>query len=184
MTLESQALDVPELVGTSIRLHPFIEADIPAVLEASRDPLIPLITTVPDRAERALAAAYVARQHDRARTGAAYSFAIAEANGGCVGQIGLSRHDMARGRGSIGYWIRPSARGRGFATDALATITSWAWQLPWVHRLELYVEPWNEGSWRTAERVGYLREGLLHSWENVGQERRDMYMYALIRPLR
>lgn len=46
--------------------------------------------------------------------------------------------------------------------------------------MELYVEPWNEGSWRAAERIGYAREGLLRSWQRVGDERRDMYMYSLL----
>ena len=49
-----------------------------------------------------------------------------------------------------------------------------------IKRLELYVEPWNEGSWRAAEACGFLREGLLRSWEQVGDERKDMYMYSYI----
>jgi [ribosomal protein S5]-alanine N-acetyltransferase len=49
-----------------------------------------------------------------------------------------------------------------------------------LHRIELYVEPWNEGSWRAAERAGYVREGLLRSWQQVGSERRDLYMYSLL----
>jgi RimJ/RimL family protein N-acetyltransferase len=49
-----------------------------------------------------------------------------------------------------------------------------------IPRLELYVEPWNEASWRTAERVGFTREGLLRSWQLVGTERRDMFMYSLL----
>lgn len=47
-------------------------------------------------------------------------------------------------------------------------------------RLELYVEPWNEASWRTAERVGFRREGLLRQYQYVGSERRDMYVYSLL----
>ena len=42
------------------------------------------------------------------------------------------------------------------------------------------VEPWNEGSWRAAERAGFVREGLLRSWQRVGDERRDMYMYGFL----
>lgn len=44
--------------------------------------------------------------------------------------------------------------------------------------MELYVEPWNEGSWKTAENCGYMREGLLRSWEEIGGVRKDMYMYS------
>ncbi|MDQ0075873.1 RimJ/RimL family protein N-acetyltransferase [Arthrobacter oryzae] len=57
-------------------------------------------------------------------------------------------------------------------------MSSWALRQPGIHRLELYVEPWNEGSWRTADRNGYAREGLLRSWQDVGGERKDMYMYS------
>jgi ribosomal-protein-alanine N-acetyltransferase len=52
--------------------------------------------------------------------------------------------------------------------------------LPDVHRLELYVEPWNEGSLRAAERAGYTREGLLRRWQEVGGQRRDRYMYSRV----
>ncbi len=47
-----------------------------------------------------------------------------------------------------------------------------------IPRLELYVEPWNLASIRTAEMSGFKREGLLRSWQEVGDERKDMYMYA------
>ncbi len=48
-------------------------------------------------------------------------------------------------------------------------------------RLELYVEPWNEASWRCAEACGFEREGLLRSWQQVGDSRKDMFMYSRIR---
>ena len=51
---------------------------------------------------------------------------------------------------------------------------------PGIERLELYVEPWNEGSWRAAEHVGFQREGLMRRWETVGDQRRDMFMYSLL----
>jgi len=49
-----------------------------------------------------------------------------------------------------------------------------------VFRIELQVEPSNEGSWRAAERVGYMREGLMRSWRQVGDERRDLYLCSLL----
>jgi len=49
-----------------------------------------------------------------------------------------------------------------------------------MQHLELYVEPWNVGSWRTAEHAGFQREGLMRSWQELGGLRRDMYMYALL----
>ena len=57
-------------------------------------------------------------------------------------------------------------------------LTAWARELDGLDRLELYVEPWNEGSWLAAEHAGYEREGLLRAWERIGGTPRDMYMYA------
>ena len=47
-----------------------------------------------------------------------------------------------------------------------------------LDRLELYVEPRNEGSWRAAEQAGYRREGLMRAWGRVAGEPRDMFMYS------
>ena len=51
-----------------------------------------------------------------------------------------------------------------------------------IDRIELYVEPWNVASARTATSAGFVREGLLRSWQKVGDERRDMDMYAFVSP--
>jgi len=160
-------------------LRGFVPADASLISEASSDPLIPLITTVPRTADPAEALAFIDRQHARLRNGEGYSLAITvTATGAAIGQIGLWLRDLAFGRASVGYWIAPSARRQGYAAAAIDVLSSWGLALPGVHRLELYVEPWNEGSWRAAERAGYRREGLLRSWQAVGDERRDMYMYA------
>jgi [ribosomal protein S5]-alanine N-acetyltransferase len=136
----------------------------------------------PDQSGDAAAAlAYIARQHDRLATGEGYSFAIADAStGAAVGQIGLWLRNLDQGRASTGYWVAGQSRNRGYVTAALAAISRWGFSLDGIHRIELYAEPWNEGSWRAAERVGYRREGLLRSWQRVGHQRRDMYVYSLL----
>ena len=171
-------LILPTLTGTRVRLRRWTLGDVAVVQEASHDPLIPLLTSVPSTDGVAEAAAFVERQHDRVASGAGYVFAIADADDRAVGHVGLFPIPGAGARASIGYWVSPSYRRRGFAADALVTVTRWAVRLPGLDRVELYVEPWNEGSWRAAERAGFEREGLLRAWERVGDEPRDMYMYA------
>lgn len=178
--LQLQPLVMPEIRDRGVLLRSFNAGDIAAVLDAATDPLIPQITTVPMDADPALAAAFVARQNERAVSGVGYSFAV-EADSECVGQIGLWLRDLDQGRATIGYWIRPSRRRRGYAAAALDALTTWAFSTTDVQRLQLYIEPSNVGSWRTAERTRYEREGLLRSWEVVGDERRDMFMYGLTR---
>jgi len=97
-------------------------------------------------------------------------------------QIGLRLQDRQRGRVTIGYWVASQHRRRGVATEALRIISSWGATLAGVYRLDLCIEPSNEGSRRAAERVGYQNEGLLRSWEWVGGERKDTLMYSPVRP--
>ena len=176
------ALVLPLLENDRIRLRAFTEADIAVVQAACSDPHIPLITTVPTNDSEEDALAFIARQRDRLITGAGYSFAIADAHTDeAVGQIGLWLRHIDDGRADIGYWIEASHRQAGYATAALGLLTEWAFTIPEVARLELSVEPWNEPSWRLAERLGFRREGLMRQWQTVGDERKDMYLYALLR---
>jgi len=174
--------ETPRLERPPVTLRAFEPRDAPLVVSVADDPLIPLITTVPASGRVVDAEAYIERQHDRIRSGQGYSFAVADSStDDAVGQIGLWIGDLAAGRATTGYWIAPAHRRRGRARAALAALTEWAFTIDEVARLQLCVEPWNEGSWRTAERCGYRREGLLRSWEQVGTERRDMFMYSVVR---
>jgi [ribosomal protein S5]-alanine N-acetyltransferase len=78
-----------------------------------------------------------------------------------VGQAGLWLRDISRGRAEVGYWVVGSARGRGAAALAAGALAVWALGELGIPRAELYVEPWNSASIRSAERAGFRREGLL-----------------------
>jgi RimJ/RimL family protein N-acetyltransferase len=155
-------------------------ADVPVVMEAGRDPYIPLITTVPTDGSGASCRAFVERQWSRGRDGVGYSFAVAAdgARAAAVGQIGLWPHCSDPERASAGYFVAERYRGAGFAARALVTLVTWAFEALGMARLELYVEPWNAGSIRTAERAGFTREGLLRQAQRVGAQRRDMFLYG------
>ncbi|MFD1544756.1 GNAT family N-acetyltransferase [Nonomuraea guangzhouensis] len=171
-------LVVPELpAGEKFLLRPWRLDDVAVVREASEDAYIPLITGVPPNYSDAEGSAFIRRQWSKAADGVGYSFAIANAGDDrAVGQIGL--WPGALGRASLGYWVAKSARGQGVAGTALRAISSWGLERLRIPRLQLHVEPWNAPSWRAAERAGFVREGLLRSWQEVGGERRDMYLYS------
>jgi RimJ/RimL family protein N-acetyltransferase len=171
-------LELPTLRGERLVLREWRDVDVATVREASHDLLIPLITTVPSTDDEAEALAFIARQHDRMKTRAGYVFAIADRTDRAVGHIGLFFVPGAGARASIGYWIAPSQRRNGYAAEALRILTKWALNHANLDRVELYVEPWNEGSWRAAESIGYEREGLLRAWERIDGKPCDMFMYA------
>ncbi|MET8575811.1 GNAT family protein [Streptomyces sp. NPDC005012] len=178
------AFDVPVLdTGEGFLLRPWRldDGDLALVREASADPLIPLITTVPATWSAAEGEAFVRRQWSRAADRTGYPLVIERAaDARPLGAIGLWPVADDPHRASLGYWTAASGRGQGAAGAALRTLTRWASATLRPARLELYIEPWNTASLRTAEQAGFTREGLLRSWQRVGDQRRDMYMYALV----
>jgi len=172
---------IPVLEHGPVRLRPWRTGDAGLVASVASDPLIPLIATVPSVGSPENVAAYLARQHQRLPEGAGYSFAVADVSTDeAVGNIGLWTGMIGSGRATTGYWIARQFRRRGYVSAALQGVTAWALTMPEFERLELYVEPWNEGSWRAAEAAGYLREGLLRAWQRVGDSRRDMFIYSVL----
>lgn len=170
---------MPTLQGDGVRLRPFRDDDVEMVMAASLDPLIPLIGTLAADAGLEAARAWIERQRGRSRDGDGWSFAVADLDTDrAMGQIGLFTRTVGPGRASIGYWLESAHRRRGVITASLRVLSDWALDELRLDRLELYVEPWNEGSWRAAERAGFRREGLLRAWQTVGDTRRDMYMYS------
>ena len=158
-------------------------ADLPMALDLATDPYVPLIGTLPGHATEEEALAWIERNRRRWAEGRGFSFAVAEAaTGRAVGQLGLWLTELPKGRAEIGYSIMPTARHRGYAAAALIAATGFAWTIAGLHRIELHIEPWNSASVRTAERAGYLCEGLLRSYMEINGQRRDLLLYAAIRP--
>jgi ribosomal-protein-alanine N-acetyltransferase len=182
-------LAVPRLTQGRVVLRAFRPSDVGVTQRAAEDPYIRLLTGLePGDVEGA--DAYLRRQALRSKRGLGASFAIADVvSDRLVGQIGLwlrgfapdgatGYKEEAHGRAALGYWVAPGERGKGYATDALNGVSAWALERDDVHRLELFIEPSNEPSWRAAERARYHREGLLRSWQMIGDTRRDMYVYS------
>ena len=119
-------LDVPRLSCPPVVLRPYAVSDLAMVRQASADPLIPSITSVPREYTDDAGLAFIERQHARANQGDGFSFVIAheiEPQVG-IGSIGLWLHEVESGRASIGYWLVAGARGRNLAERALTAVVS------------------------------------------------------------
>jgi [ribosomal protein S5]-alanine N-acetyltransferase len=165
-----------------VRLRAFAERDVGMLMDLSTDPYVPTIGSLPGNAGREDALAYVDRQISRLDTGVGYSFCVADKETNeALGTAGLHLAPIGEGRATAGYSVAPRSRGRGIAGQALIALTRFAWSIPPLHRIELYIEPWNVASVHTAERAGYEREGLLRSHQEIGGKRVDMILYAALR---
>lgn len=156
--------------------------DAGMAMDLSQDPYVPTVGSLPLNATHEEALAWIDRQRQRHIEGTGFSFSIADLETDrSMGNIGLWMKDLGAGRAEIGYGVAPRERGRNIASDALCALTNFAWRIPARHRLELYIEPWNRASIRTAERAGYEREGLLRSHQEIAGKRCDMFLYTAIR---
>jgi RimJ/RimL family protein N-acetyltransferase len=167
----------------SVVLREFTDEDAHLAVELGGDPYIPLIGSLPAHPTAQQALEWIHRSRAARAEGKGFSFAIADAESdNAVGAIGLWLRNLSVGRASAGYAVSPAHRGRGIATSALKALTAFAWTIPALYRIELYIEPWNTSSIHVAEASGYQREGLLRSHQEIAGSRRDMQLYATIRP--
>ena len=64
---------------------------------------------------------------------------------------------------------------------ALTALTGFAWSLAGLNRIDLFIEPRNAGSIRTAERSGYIRRGFRSGYQLAGGGQRDMLVFSATR---
>jgi RimJ/RimL family protein N-acetyltransferase len=98
-----------------------------------------------------------------------------------VGGTGLHRMDWSVPRFEIGYWVRRTHEGQGYAAEAVRALTRFAFNTLKSERVEIHCSHRNARSQRVAERCGFLLDGRLrnHGREPTG-ELRDMLVYSLV----
>ena len=84
---------------------------------------------------------------------------FAAASGHHLGCASLHDPDWGLRAFGIGYWLRASAVGRGYATEAARLLVDLAFERLGARRVELRCDARNEASRRVAERVGFVLEG-------------------------
>lgn len=172
---------LPELSDGEVLLRPWTAADLDCVREASAEGLVPATTSVPERWSAEASAAYLQRQAAREREGEGWSRAVVRVDDGvAVGSVVLLFRPQP-GVAGVGYWLAPSARGRGQAARAVALLTEWGLRPGHFHRVEAWVEPGNHASVRTLERCGFRHEGRLRSFLAIGGRRSDVLVLARVR---
>lgn len=168
--MSSAPLEMPQTEPSfgDVTLRAFEERDVSMLLDLSTDPYVPKIGSLPASASRHDALAYIRRQELRLHAGTGYSFCVADKDTSeALGTAGLHLAAIAAGRATAGYSVAPRHRGRRVASQALTALTRFAWSIPELHRVELYIEPWNAASRGTAARAGYKCEGLLRSHQEI-----------------
>lgn len=137
------------------------EADVDAIFEACQDAAIQRYTTVPSPYERQHAEGFIPFARSRWTEGVEATWALRE-DGTLAGMVGLHGITLG-GSGEIGYWMAPTARGRGLLTEAARAVIDWGFSTSGsaLQRIEWRAVVGNVGSARVARALGFRYEGVL-----------------------
>ena len=108
------------------------------------------------------------------------TFSVRDQNDACLGHVWVEVDLPHSHRGSVGYWLLPEARGKGFATRSVQLVSRWALGELGMARLSASIEPSNDRSQRVAKRSGFVKEGVLRSYEDIGGRRVDCLIFSLV----
>lgn len=80
----------------------------------------------------------------------------------------------------IGYWLRTSAWGRGYVSEAVQVLSRFAFEMLGANRVEIRCDPRNTRSAAVPTRLGFVQEALLRNDVRDGAgELRDILIFAL-----
>lgn len=96
---------------------------------------------------------------------------------------GLHRFDWTVPRFEIGYWVRTSMTGKGYACEIVRALADLAFETLQAKRVEIRCDENNQRSWRVAERCGFELEGVLRC-DSLGTDGsvRSTRVYSRVRP--
>lgn len=173
-----------------LRLRPFVEADIPRVVENCSDPTTRhWLTGMPHPYVEATARGYLDDCVWQAATGAKATWAVADRDTdvllGNVAVMDMLGIDSIGGE--VGYWTHPAERGRGVMTEAVRAVVEHAFDPAGLDlaRLTLYAAAGNPASNAVAVAAGFRHFGTQTAAELLGDGSvDDLHGYELLRASR
>jgi RimJ/RimL family protein N-acetyltransferase len=169
------------LVEGDVRLRPWTDADVPALVRLGDDLEIwlNLRDRFPHPFTTPAAQLWVA---DQAALGAPpWSFAV-EHKGELVGGVRLTRRvDAHHMCADLTFWLGRPHWGQGIAHGAVKAATAWAFGGLGLERVQAFVFDWNPAAAKVLEDVGFQLEGRLRSYVRKGDRLGDALLYARLR---
>ncbi|RKT02533.1 RimJ/RimL family protein N-acetyltransferase [Streptomyces sp. 3211.6] len=109
------------------------------------------------------------------------SFSVVELDGGTlIGSATLWGIDNHNRNAHIGLGLFPAARGKGYGTDVVAVLCHYGFTVRGFQRLQIETLADNAAMLRSAERNGFVREGVLRNSAWVMGEFLDQVLLGLL----
>lgn len=147
----------------------------------SRQHLVPWEPTWPrDDLTRAAFRRRLRHYYREARSDMGYAYLIfRSSDDALVGGIALSNVERGVSQSAtLGYWLGAPYIRQGLMSDAVETLSVFAFTALRLHRLAAASQPDNVASIRVLERCGFVREGYLRGFLKINGMWRDHLLYS------
>lgn len=166
--------------GTHVELRPLARSDATALGRILRDGRVTRF--LPPVVRRETGKQFVARVLDGRRRGQGVPFVIVPLGAEeAIGQVRLFHWSRETRDAEIGYWLRRSVWGRGWATEAVRLACGFGFGCMRLHRIEALVLDGNDASRHVLERVGFRAEGRCRQSERLSRGWVDELRFGLLK---
>jgi RimJ/RimL family protein N-acetyltransferase len=111
-----------------------------------------------------------------------WNFSITERKTGeKIGNIGIVLKDHNNDLAEVGFMLKASAQGKGYATEALHLIVNYGFETVKLNKIIAICATSNIASWKVLEKVGFRRDSILIENTSIGEQLVDDYIYSIIR---
>jgi ribosomal-protein-alanine N-acetyltransferase len=175
------AFDQVTLRTKRLLLRPLGEADAPALFAVFSDPRVMRYWSTPPWPSIDTAHAFVERDLKAMASGEYVRLGIERRQDGrLLGHCALFKIDRQCRRAEVGYGLDHSTWGNGYMHEALLALLELGFSELELNRIEADIDPRNEPSARSLERLGFRKEGYLRERWIVGAEVSDSALYGLL----
>ncbi len=176
------AFDRVSLRTERLLLRPLGEADAPAVFAIFSDPRVMRYWSSPPWESVEEAHKTIARDREAMRGGTHLRLGIERTEDqALIGTCILFDLNEQCRRAEVGYALSSRAWGHGYMNEALAALFGYGFETLDLNRFEADVDPRNQASAKSLERLGFVKEGLLRERWIVDGETSDTALYGLLR---
>jgi RimJ/RimL family protein N-acetyltransferase len=173
---------LPTLTTPRLKLRWITSDDVDALFHVFSDTEVMRYWSTPPLADRSAAIALMQDIRDSFVEQSMLKWGVArQTDNRLIGTTTLFHLDLDNRRAELGYALARDCWGQGFMHEALQALLSYCFETLDLRRLEADVDPRNEGSIKTLERLGFQREGFLRERWEVAGEIQDALFYGLLR---
>lgn len=163
-------------------LRPLCSADAQTLYAIFSDPQVMRYWSTPPWTQLDEAHALIARDLESLPRGDYLRLGMVRSDTGVlVGHCSLFSLNATSRRAELGYGMAASAWGQGYMHEALRALLHYGFSELDLNRVEADIDPRNQASARSLERLGFVREGFLRERWIVGGEVSDTALYGLLR---